>query len=272
MEEGCHKTHAASTFLLACHTLKCYKNSFKTRPLKDGPGLEKPLANIDLQEIARFTTQADSWWEPKGEFKALHEINPLRLAYVRDRAGLKGQRILDVGCGGGLLAEAMAAEGGRVTGIDMVGPALAVAQKHALESGLTVDYCLATAEEWARDHGGAYDVVTCMELVEHVPDPAGLIRALAEMVRPGGDVFFATVNRTWPARLLVIWLSEYVLRLVRRGTHTYHRFIQPQELAHWGEQAGLEVRNLAGLRYMPFIGYAALCRSTALNYLMHFKK
>jgi 2-polyprenyl-6-hydroxyphenyl methylase/3-demethylubiquinone-9 3-methyltransferase len=230
------------------------------------------MENIDSEEITRFTTQADLWWDPKGEFKALHEINPVRLAYVRDRAGLHGKRILDVGCGGGLLAEAMAAKGARVIGIDMVEPALAVARKHALESGLSVEYRQSTAEAWARDHGNAYDVVTCMELVEHIPDPAGLIQALANMVRPGGDIFFATVNRTWPARLLVIWLSEYVLGLVRKGTHTYHKFVQPKELARWGKQAGLEVRHLSGLRYLPFIRYAALCKSTAMNYLMHFRK
>jgi 2-polyprenyl-6-hydroxyphenyl methylase/3-demethylubiquinone-9 3-methyltransferase len=230
------------------------------------------MENIDSDEITRFTTQADLWWDPKGEFKALHEINPLRLAYVRDRAGLHGKRILDVGCGGGLLAEAMAAKGARVIGIDMVEPALAVARKHALESGLSVEYRQSTAEAWARDHGNAYDVVTCMELVEHIPDPAGLIQALANMVRPGGDIFFATVNRTWPARLLVIWLSEYVLGLVRKGTHTYQKFVQPGELARWGKQAGLEVRHLSGLRYLPFIRYAALCKSTAMNYLMHFRK
>ncbi len=234
--------------------------------------MEKPLANIDDREIARFASQADLWWDPKGEFRALHEINPVRLAYVRDRAGLHGKRILDVGCGGGLLAEAMAAEGAKVTGIDMVGPALAAAQRHALKSGLSVDYRQTTAEEWAQDHEGAYDAVTCMELVEHIPDPAGLIEALAELVRPGGDIFFATVNRTWPARLLVIWLSEYVLGLVRKGTHAYHKFVQPRELARWGEQAGLELRHLTGLRYLPFIGYAALCKNTAMNYLMHFTR
>jgi len=234
--------------------------------------LAKPMENIDSEEIARFAAQAELWWDPMGEFKALHEINPIRLAYVRDRAGLHGKRTLDVGCGGGLLAEAMATKGARVTGIDMVGPALAAARRHARESGLSVDYQQSTAEAWARDHGDVYDVVTCMELVEHIPDPAGLIQALANMARPGGDIFFATVNRTWPARLLVIWLSEYVLGLVRKGTHTYHKFVQPRELARWGQQAGLAVRNLSGLRYLPFIGYAALCKSTAMNYLMHFRK
>lgn len=234
--------------------------------------MEKPAQNVDNAEIARFAAQAHLWWKPKGGYKALHEINPVRLAYVRDRAGLHGKRILDVGCGGGLLSEAMAARGGQVTGIDMVGPALAAARKHASESGLSVDYRQSTAEAWAEDHPEAYDLATCMELVEHVPDPSGLILALAAMVRPGGDIFFATVNRTWTARLLVIWLSEYVLGIVPKGTHTYKKFVQPGELVQWGRQAGLEVRHLAGLRYLPFVGYAALCRSTAMNYVMHFKK
>lgn len=230
------------------------------------------MENIDAEEIAHFEAQAEFWWDPKGEFRALHDINPVRLAYVRDRAGLYGKLILDVGCGGGLLAEAMAAKGGRVTGIDMVGPALAVARSHARQSGLSVDYRQSTAEAWAVEHVGVYDVVTCMELVEHIPDPAGLIQALATMARPGGDIFFATVNRTWPARLLVIWLSEYVLRLVRKGTHSYRKFVRPRQLSHWANQAGLALRHMSGLRYLPYIGYAALCNSTALNYLMHFKK
>jgi 2-polyprenyl-6-hydroxyphenyl methylase/3-demethylubiquinone-9 3-methyltransferase len=228
--------------------------------------------NIDSQEIARFASQAHGWWDLGGQFKALHQINPVRLAYVRDRSGLQGRRVLDVGCGGGLLAEAMAAAGAWVTGLDMVAPALEVARRHAFENGVSVDYQQSTAEAWARDHGELYDVITCMELVEHVPDPAGLIRALARMVRPRGDLFFATVNRTWLARLLVIWASENVLGIVAKGTHTYDRFVRPRELTRWARQAGLEVRDLSGLRYVPFGGHAALCRSTAMNYLMHFCK
>lgn len=227
--------------------------------------------NIDQAELARFAAQADLWWKPGGAFKALHEINPVRLAYVRDRAGLDGRRILDVGCGGGLLAESMAAEGAEVTGIDMVAPALAAAQDHARQSGVTVAYHQSTAEAWARDHRGRYDAVTCMELVEHVPDPAQLIQAMAAMVRPGGHVFFATVNRTWQARLLVILISEYLLGIVGKGTHTYEKFVRPQELTLWGRRAGLALKDLSGLRYLPFIGYAALCKSTAMNYLMHFR-
>jgi 2-polyprenyl-6-hydroxyphenyl methylase/3-demethylubiquinone-9 3-methyltransferase len=237
--------------------------------LEDGGDGVEPVENIDSEEIARFALQAQLWWDPRGEFKALHEINPVRLAYVRELAGLSGRLVLDVGCGGGLLAEAMAALGARVTAIDMVGPVLAVARKHALDGGLHIDYRQSTAEAWAEAHARSYDVVTCMELVEHVPDPSRLIRALSGMVRPGGDLFFATVNRTWPARLLVIWLSEYVLGLVRKGTHTYGRFVRPRELAGWAEAAGLQVRHLTGVRYLPFVGYAGLCRSTAMNYMMH---
>jgi 2-polyprenyl-6-hydroxyphenyl methylase/3-demethylubiquinone-9 3-methyltransferase len=234
--------------------------------------LEEIPENIDSQEIARFASHADEWWDLKGQYKALHQINPVRLAYVRDRAGLRGRRILDVGCGGGLLAEAMAAAGARVTGIDMAAPSLAVARRHALETGVAVDYRQSTAEAWAGDHREIYDVITCMELVEHVPDPAGLVQALSRMVRPGGEVFFATVNRTWLARLLVIWFSENVFGIVPRGTHTYGKFVQPRELTHWARQAGLETRDLSGLRYIPFNGHAALCRNTTMNYLMHFCK
>jgi 2-polyprenyl-6-hydroxyphenyl methylase/3-demethylubiquinone-9 3-methyltransferase len=212
--------------------------------------LEEIPENIDSQEIARFASHADEWWDLKGQYKALHQINPVRLAYVRD----------------------MAAAGARVTGIDMAAPSLAVARRHALETGVAVDYRQSTAEAWAGDHREIYDVITCMELVEHVPDPAGLVQALSRMVRPGGEVFFATVNRTWLARLLVIWFSENVFGIVPRGTHTYGKFVQPRELTHWARQAGLETRDLSGLRYIPFNGHAALCRNTTMNYLMHFCK
>jgi 2-polyprenyl-6-hydroxyphenyl methylase/3-demethylubiquinone-9 3-methyltransferase len=231
-----------------------------------------PQENIDTQEIARFASHAKDWWDLKGQYKALHQINPVRLAYVRDRAGLQGRRILDVGCGGGLLAEAMAAGGARVTGIDMVALSLEVARRHAFQTGVAVDYRQSTAEAWARDHREVYDVITCMELVEHVPDPAGLIQALSCMVQPRGDLFFATVNRTWLARLLVIWFSENVIRIVPKGTHTYGKFVRPRELTHWARTAGLEARDLSGLRYFPLNGHAALCRNTAMNYLMHFCK
>lgn len=230
------------------------------------------MENIDNQEIARFSSQAGQWWDTRGKFKALHQINPVRVAYVIERAGVAGRKILDVGCGGGLLSEAMAAAGGQVTGIDMAASALEVAGQHAEQSGLDITYHKSTAEEWARSHADGCDVVTCMELVEHVPDPAGLVMACSRLLRPGGDLLFATVNRTWLARLLVVWLSEYVLGLVAKGTHTYSRFVQPSELEHWGRLARLDCIDLSGLRYLPYVGHAALCKSTALNYLMHFRK
>jgi 2-polyprenyl-6-hydroxyphenyl methylase/3-demethylubiquinone-9 3-methyltransferase len=228
--------------------------------------------NIDPREISLFKSQAGQWWQASGEFKALHQINPVRLAYVMRRAPLRGRRVIDVGCGGGLLAEAMAARGARVTGIDMTPEALQVARAHATANGLGIDYRLGTAETWARKEPGAFDVLTCMELVEHVPDPASLIRACAALVRPGGDVFFSTVNRTWLARALVIVASEYLLRIVRPGTHQYRRFVRPRELAAYARRAGLRVAHISGLRFLPFIGYVRLCRDTRMNYLLHAQK
>ena len=228
--------------------------------------------NIDANEIVKFEAQVDMWWDQRGEFRALHEINPIRLAYIRQHCGLSGKRVLDVGCGGGLLAEAMAAEEAQITGIDMVAGALEVAKKHAEQNGYAIDYRKSTAENWAEHYAGQYDIVTCMELLEHVPRPAELIRACSALVRPQGVVFFGTVNRTWLSRLLVIWVSEYILGIVRKGTHRYSKFVCPHELSYWGRQAGLEQLSLSGLRYMPFVGYAALSRNTAMNYLMQFRK
>ncbi|RJQ78411.1 MAG: bifunctional 2-polyprenyl-6-hydroxyphenol methylase/3-demethylubiquinol 3-O-methyltransferase UbiG [Desulfobacteraceae bacterium] len=228
-------------------------------------------ANVDPQELAKFTPMADLWWQPTGDFKALHDINPVRLAYVR-RAGLAGKKVIDVGCGGGLLSEAMAREGAQVTGIDMVEAALGVARRHADENSLPVDYREGSAEQWAQVCPGFFDMVTCMELVEHVPDPAALIRSCAELLRPGGDLFFATVNRTPLSYLLVILAAEYLLGIVRKGTHRYNRFVRPAELRCWGEAAGLKVMDLSGLRYLPFVRHVRLCASVKMNYLMHFKK
>jgi 2-polyprenyl-6-hydroxyphenyl methylase / 3-demethylubiquinone-9 3-methyltransferase len=232
-----------------------------------------PTDNIDSGEITRFSAMADIWWDRNGEFKALHDINPVRLAYVRDRcAGLDGKKVLDVGCGGGLLAEAMAAYGGEVTGIDMAKASLAVARAHMQTSGLAIDYCRTTAEAHADEKPGHYDVVVCMELLEHVPRPASIIDACAKLARPGGDIFFATVNRTWLAWLLVIVAAEYVMGIVRKGTHKYKKLVRPEELRRWGVESGLRVDDLSGLRYIPYGGHAALCRSTGMNYLMHFRK
>ena len=229
-------------------------------------------SNIDNQEIARYAAMADKWWERDGEFKALHDINPVRMNYILERADVKGKALLDVGCGGGLLSEALAATGARVTGIDMATPALNAARAHMKKSGLKIDYQEDTAENFARTHRGHFEVVTCMELVEHVPDPASILRACASLIKPGGHLFFATINRTWLARLLVIGISEYVLGIVGKGTHTYKRFVRPEEMEHWGRAAGLSLADLSGLRYLPFGGYAALGRNTSMNYLMHFTR
>lgn len=228
--------------------------------------------NVDPAEIARFASRADLWWDPKGRYKALHAINPVRLAYVRKRAGLAGKKVLDVGCGGGLLSEAMARGAALVTAIDMAVPSLAVAKTHAEQQGLTIDYRHGTAEDWAHRYPGCYDVVTCMELLEHVPEPRQLVHACGKLLRPGGDLIFATVNRTWLSRLLVIWISEYVLGIVPKGTHAYDKFVRPCELVRWGGQAGVTVQDVSGLRYFPFIEYAALTKSTVMNYLVHLRR
>ena len=231
-----------------------------------------PTDNIDAGEIARFSTMAEVWWDRNGEFRALHDINPIRLAYVRDRTELAAKQVLDVGCGGGLLSEALASCGARVTGIDMADASLAVARRHMKDSGLVIDYRQTMAEALADESPDRYDVVVCMELLEHVPRPSSIIDACARLVRPGGDLFFATVNRTWLAWLLVIVAAERVLGVVRKGTHDYRKLVKPEELIQWGADAGLSLENLSGLRYIPFGGHAALCRSTSMNYLIHFRK
>jgi 2-polyprenyl-6-hydroxyphenyl methylase/3-demethylubiquinone-9 3-methyltransferase len=231
-----------------------------------------PSDNIDSGEIARFSAMADIWWDRNGEFKALHDINPVRLSYVRDRAELTGNRVLDVGCGGGLLSEALAACGARITGIDMAEASLAVARAHMQTNDLDIDYRQTTAEAHADERPGHYDAVVCMELLEHVPRPASIVDSCARLVRPGGDVFFATVNRTWLSWLLVIAAAEHVMGIVRKGTHEYGKLVKPEELKQWGSESGLTVENLSGLRYIPFGGHTALCRSTSMNYLMHFKR
>ena len=232
----------------------------------------KPTDNIDAAEIARFAAMAGIWWDRNGDFKALHDINPVRLAYISQRIALTGKKVLDVGCGGGLLSEALAACGARVTGIDMAEASLAAAHAHMQVSGLTINYRQITAEALAGDTPGDYDAVVCMELLEHVPRPASIIDACARLVRPNGDLFFATVNRTWLSWLLVIVAAEYVMGIVRKGTHAYSKLVRPNELRQWGADAGLRLENLSGLRYIPIGGHASLCRSVSMNYLMHFRK
>ena len=233
---------------------------------------QNALSNTDRREIDKFNAMAERWWDRDGELKALHDINPTRLDYITRRSTLAGKQVLDVGCGGGLLSEALAAAGARVTGIDMSARALVTAADHAAAGGLCIDYQQSSAEQWVLDHAGTYDVVTCMELVEHVPDPVSLVKACSRLVKTGGDIFFATVNRTWLARLLVIWAAEYLLGLVGRGTHRYEKFVRPDELIAWGRLAGLMPVDLSGLRYVPYFGKTSLCRDIRLNYLVHFKK
>lgn len=225
--------------------------------------------NVDHAEVAKFDAMAARWWDPEGAFKPLHRINPLRLDYVESHARLRDAGVVDVGCGGGILAEGMAGRGARVTGIDLAEAALSVARMHMIETGVRVDYRCVAAEDHAREAPGAADVVTCMELLEHVPDPAALIAACADMVRPGGDVFFSTLNRTPRAWLSAIVGAEYVLRMLPRGTHDYARFIRPSELAAWLRAAGLELRDVRGVSYHPLRDAFSLSADVGVNYLVH---
>lgn len=226
--------------------------------------------NVDFQEIAKFEELASRWWDPDSEFKPLHDINPLRLHYIDERSGgLAGKRVLDVGCGGGILAESMALRGADVTGIDMGEAPLAVARLHQLESGATLNYRHITAEELANSEPGSFEIVTCMEMLEHVPDPASTIAACARLLKPGGHVFFSTINRNPKAYLLAVIGAEYVLRLLPKGTHDYRKFIRPSELANWAQSAGLAVQHLTGMHYNPLLRRYWLSSGVAVNYLAH---
>jgi len=227
------------------------------------------MINVDPLELDKFSQLAHRWWDPGSEFKPLHDINPLRLDYIDGIAGLSGKRVLDVGCGGGILAEAMAARGARVTGIDLGDAALKVAQLHLLESGLEVDYRKVEAESLARDMPGAFDVVTCMELLEHVPDPSAMVRACATLARPGGWLFFSTINRNLKSYVFAVVGAEYVLKLLPRGTHDYARFIKPSELAAHCRGSGLTIRGVTGMTYNPFTKVYALGPDADVNYILH---
>ena len=230
------------------------------------------MSNVDPSEIARFQAAASRWWDPQGEMRPLHDLNPVRLEFVERAAGLAGLDVLDVGCGGGLLAEAMARKGARVVGLDLASDLLQVAKLHALETGVQLDYGLESAEDHARNHAAAYDVVTCMEMLEHVPDPAAIITALAQLVRPGGQVFLSTINRTPRAYAMAILGAEYLLRLLPPGTHTYEKFIRPSELSAWAKAAGLTVVDVTGIDYEPFSRKAGLKQDASVNYLMHLRR
>jgi 2-polyprenyl-6-hydroxyphenyl methylase/3-demethylubiquinone-9 3-methyltransferase len=226
------------------------------------------MSNVDPQELARFSELAHRWWDPQSEFRPLHEINPLRLEWIDSLAVLRGKTALDVGCGGGILAESVARRANRVIGIDLAAKPLGVARLHALEAGVSnIEYRQVAAESLAEESPAAFDVVTCMELLEHVPDPSSIVRACATLARPGGWVFFSTLNRNPKAFLFAIVGAEYMLNLLQRGTHEYARFIRPSELARWCRDAGLEVEGSRGMEYNPFTKRFWLSGNTSVNYL-----
>ena len=230
------------------------------------------MINVDPAEIAKFSELAHRWWDPGSEFKPLHDINPLRLDYIDGRIGLRGKTVLDVGCGGGILAESMAQRVALVTGIDLADMPLKVAQLHLLESGSQVEYRNVAAEDLARELPHHFDVVTCMELLEHVPDPASTVHACAALVRPGGHVIFSTINRNPKSYLFAVIGAEYVLRLLPRGTHNYAKFLKPSELGAFARQAGLEVSAVTGMTYNPLTRVYALGPDADVNYIMHCQK
>lgn len=228
--------------------------------------------NADPAELQKFSDLAHRWWDPESEFKPLHQINPLRLDWIDAATGLAGKRVVDIGCGGGILAESMAARGAQVTGVDLSEKALGVARLHLYESGQTVDYRLISAEEMARENPEGFDVVTCMEMLEHVPDPASTIRACAALVKPGGHVFFSTLNRNLKSYLMAVVGAEYILKLLPKGTHEYAKFIKPSELARYVREAGLDVEDLTGMHYNPLNQVYSLGPNTDVNYLMRTSK
>jgi 2-polyprenyl-6-hydroxyphenyl methylase/3-demethylubiquinone-9 3-methyltransferase len=225
--------------------------------------------NADPAELAKFSELAHRWWDPHGEFRPLHEINPLRLEWIAARATLSGAQLLDVGCGGGILSEALARRGAQVTAIDLADKPLRVAELHLLESGLPVRYLRSSAEEHAEAHAGRYDIVTCMELLEHVPDPASTVAACARLLRPGGQAFFSTINRNPRAYLFAVIGAEYVLGLLPKGTHDYARFVRPSELARFCRSAGLRIAGMTGLAYNPLARSYRLVADCGVNYMAH---
>ncbi len=226
------------------------------------------IANADPHELAKFGDLAHRWWDPTSEFKPLHDINPLRLDWIDRSAGLAGKQVLDVGCGGGILSEGMAARGAQVTGIDLSDKPLGVARLHLFESGHRIDYRMISAEQMAEEAPGRFDVVTCMEMLEHVPDPASIVAACARLVKPGGQVFFSTISRNPKAYLMAVIGAEYVLGLLPRGTHDYARFIRPAELARFCRTAGLRTDEVIGMGYKPLAKTYFLGTDTSVNYLM----
>jgi len=225
--------------------------------------------NADEAELAKFSDLAHKWWDKTSEFKPLHDINPLRLSYIHDAVTLKGKRVLDVGCGGGILSESMAEKGANVVGIDLGEKALKVAQLHSLESGVPVDYRLIAVEKLAEEEAGTYDVVTCLEMLEHVPNPASIVAACAKLVKPNGHVFFSTINRNPKAYVFAVLGAEYILNMLPKGTHDYDKFIKPSELAAWLRQVDLTLENQIGMSYNPITQHYWLGNDVSVNYLVH---
>lgn len=229
--------------------------------------------NVDPNEIRKFEELASRWWDKNSEFKPLHDINPLRANWIDNLSPVAEKKVLDVGCGGGILAEALAQRGAKMTGIDMGDAPLSVAKLHQLESGLSIDYQKSTAEDFAKNHENAFDIVTCLEMLEHVPDPSSVVNACAKMVKPGGTVFFSTINRNPKAFLFAIVGAEYLLRMLPRGTHEYGKFIRPSELANWSREAGLQVNQMTGLLYNPLTKNYKLSPSDVdVNYMISTQK
>ncbi|MBL1321648.1 MAG: bifunctional 2-polyprenyl-6-hydroxyphenol methylase/3-demethylubiquinol 3-O-methyltransferase UbiG [Methylophaga sp.] len=229
-------------------------------------------ANVDPVEVAKFEALATSWWDTEGESKPLHDLNPIRLGYIQQRCQLNDKHVIDIGCGGGILSEALAKNGAQVTGIDMGKMPLDIAKLHALEAELIIDYQQITAEQKAEQSAEQFDVVTCMEMLEHVPDPVSIIQACSDLVKPGGDLFFSTLNRHPKAYLLAVLGAEYIMKMLPKGTHDYKRFIRPSEMAAWCRQAGLEVRDITGMSYNPINKTFKLSDDVKVNYLMHCRK
>jgi 2-polyprenyl-6-hydroxyphenyl methylase / 3-demethylubiquinone-9 3-methyltransferase len=234
--------------------------------------MSSAATNADPAELAKFSALAMSWWDPAGPSRPLHELNPLRLRYIGQAASLSGAHVLDVGCGGGILSEAMAKHGATVLGIDLSQAVLDVAELHALEADLHIQYRAVAAEDLAAAQPAQFDLVTCMEMLEHVPDPAAILSALARLVRPGGDVIVSTLNRKPLAFAVAILGAEYIARVLPRGTHEYLKFIRPSELARWGREAGLTLVDLTGITYNPLTRAFRLSPNTDINYLAHFKR
>jgi len=231
------------------------------------------MSNVDQAEIAKFEALASRWWDKNSEFKPLHDINPLRSNYIDERSPVAGKKVLDVGCGGGILSEALAQRGADVSGIDMGEAPLNVAKLHSLESGTTINYRQITAEELAEQEPEQYDIVTCLEMLEHVPDPSSVIRACAKLCKPGGDVYFSTINRNPKAYAFAVLGAEYLLKMLPKGTHEYNKFIRPSELANWIRQADLDLQDMTGLTYNPLTkNYKMKHGDVDVNYMAHTTK